>query len=75
MEISIALPTLFFDILRRNAVPGSEASRVLEAAALGQSSIAFTVRCTRPTALELQLLATRHCPKALAIIMSALLTD
>jgi hypothetical protein len=74
MEIVIPIPTIFFYILRRNAAPGSDAARALEAAAGGASSIAFTVRCTRPTAMELQSLASRHCPKALAIIMSALLS-
>ena len=73
MEIDIPLPTTFYDALRRNAPPGTEAARALEAAALGQSRMAFIVSCTRPTATELQALAARYCPQALAIIMSALL--
>jgi hypothetical protein len=70
-EIKIPLPAPFFDILRRLAAPGSDAARALEAASAGHSNVSLIVRCTR-RADELHALAARYCPKAVAIIASAL---
>jgi hypothetical protein len=70
--VTIALPTMFYDVLRAYAAPRSEAADALDVAAPGASGIVKLVRCSESVGEELKLLAVRYCPPAVAIIASAL---
>lgn len=76
MKISVPLTESYFDILRRNASPGSPVGRALEASVqnvvlAGMRKI-FTVRCTVDIAEELKSLAALSCPTAAPIIASVI---
>ena len=74
MQISLHLVDVFFDILRRNAPPDSEAAKALAAAQpmpCGPGSI-YTVRCSVNIAQDLQLLAAQLCPQAVPVIASVI---